>query len=280
MKVEEISRLAVEAMLSEVSATPKPGLVDRNNAGAHRDMDFFTFVQSSASIAHGLYRMAEVGRTFRGFPIKDMWKELQRTGYETELAMFQATKGVNTHKGMIFSLGILVAVTAQLEGELSAKRICETVCILCQGLCDEAFGDIHTKSYLSKGERMYVFHGMRGARGEAEDGFPTVLQISLPKYQSLREQAISVNDALVETLLHLIAHTEDTNIISRHDRKMAIYAKDAAKEVLTQGGIHTEKGWQAIHALDADFIAKHVSPGGAADLLALTHFLYEIEQMN
>lgn len=279
MRVEEISRFAVEAMLSEVSATPKPGLVDRNNAGAHRDMDFFTFVQSSASIAHGLYRMTAVGRAFRGLPIKQMWEELKSVGYETEQAMFQATKGVNTHKGMIFSLGILAAVAAQLEGKLSAQRICEGASQLCQGLCDEAYGHLSDRSTWTKGERMYMLYGMRGARGEAEDGFPTVLQISLPTYRSLREQGVSVNDGLVETLLHLIAHTEDTNIISRHNREMALYAKEAARAVLSQGGIHTELGLQAIYALDEAFIDRYISPGGAADLLALTHFLYEIERL-
>lgn len=280
MKVEKITQIAVEAMLSEVSATPKPGLVDRKNAGAHYDMDFFTFITSSASLSQGLLHMAQVGRNFQGKPIKLMWTALQEAGYEAEVAMFKATKGVNTHKGMVFSLGILTAVTSWLTEDFSAKHICEEAAKLCQGLCEEAYRDLAHKKALTKGERMYLSYGVRGARGEAEDGFPTVLQVSLPMYRELRKQKVSVNDAFVQTLLCLIAHTEDTNIISRHDLSVATYAKKAAQKVLDLGGIHSVVGKAAMEALDEDFIERYISPGGAADLLALTHFLYKIESQN
>ncbi len=282
--IQTISRLAVEAMLSEVSATPKPGLVDRHNCGAHHDMDFFTFVSSSAALSDAYRAMGQVGIDFGDQEITDMWPMLQSVGYEMEQRMFEATKNVNTHKGMVFSLGILSACAGWLSRQkniqsITATAICGAAAQLCAGLCEKAFKDMDQKTALTKGDRMYLAYGLRGARGEAEDGFPTVMTVALPMYTLLRDTGISINDALVETLLHLVAHTEDTNIVSRHDWDTATYAKEAAKRVIRLGGIHTEVGRTAIEAMDQDFIERYISPGGAADLLALTHFLYEIEKV-
>ncbi len=282
--IQTISRLAVEAMLSEVSATPKPGLVDRHNCGAHHDMDFFTFVSSSAALSDAYRAMGQVGIDFGDQEITDMWPMLQSVGYEMEQRMFEATKNVNTHKGMVFSLGILSACAGWLSRQkniqsITATAICGAAAQLCAGLCEKAFKDMDQKTALTKGDRMYLAYGLRGARGEAEDGFPTVMTVALPMYTLLRDTGISINDALVETLLHLVAHTEDTNIVSRHDWDTATYAKEAAKRVIRLGGIHTEVGRAAIEAMDQDFIERYISPGGAADLLALTHFLYEIEKV-
>lgn len=282
--IQTISRLAVEAMLSEVSATPKPGLVDRHNCGAHHDMDFFTFVSSSAALSDAYRAMGQVGIDFGDQEITDMWPMLQSVGYEMEQRMFEATKNVNTHKGMVFSLGILSACAGWLSRQkniqsITATAICGAAAQLCADLCEKAFKDMDQKTALTKGDRMYLAYGLRGARGEAEDGFPTVMTVALPMYTLLRDTGISINDALVETLLHLVAHTEDTNIVSRHDWDTATYAKEAAKRVIRLGGIHTEVGRAAIEAMDQDFIERYISPGGAADLLALTHFLYEIEKV-
>ena len=282
--IQTISRLAVEAMLSEVSATPKPGLVDRHNCGAHHDMDFFTFVSSSAALSDAYRAMGQVGIDFGDQEITDMWPMLQSVGYEMEQRMFEATKNVNTHKGMVFSLGILSACAGWLSRQkniqsITATAICGAAAQLCAGLCEKAFKDMDQKTALTKGDRMYLAYGLRGARGEAEDGFPTVMTVALPMYTLLRDTGISINDALVETLLHLVAHTEDSNIVSRHDWDTATYAKEAAKRVIRLGGIHTEVGRTAIEAMDQDFIERYISPGGAADLLALTHFLYEIEKV-
>ena len=282
--IQTISRLAVEAMLSEVSATPKPGLVDRHNCGAHHDMDFFTFVSSSAALSDAYRGMGQVGLDVGDQEITDMWPMLQSVGYEMEQRMFEATKNVNTHKGMVFSLGILSACAGWLSRQkniqsITATAICGAAAQLCAGLCEKAFKDMDQKTALTKGDRMYLAYGLRGARGEAEDGFPTVMTVALPMYTLLRDTGISINDALVETLLHLVAHTEDTNIVSRHDWDTATYAKEAAKRVIRLGGIHTEVGRAAIEAMDQDFIERYISPGGAADLLALTHFLYEIEKV-
>ncbi len=126
---------------------------------------------------------------------------------------------------------------------------------------------------------MYVKYGCTGARGEVEGGFATVGEISLPQYRKLRDGGISVNDALVQTLLYLIAKTKDTNIISRHDMETAEYAMELAEHALKVGGIFTAEGRKEILDMDEIFIEKYISPGGCADLLAVTHFLYCMEEI-
>lgn len=279
---DTIGQLALEAMLSEVSATPKPGLVDRYNAGAHNDMDFFTFVKSTTSLYNGFYQLAQIGQKYKQRPIKDLWPYLEKQGQTMEQRMFKATNNVNTHKGMIFSLGIAVTCTSWLQAKnpnikLSAQDISQTVAELCQDLCKKSFCNLSQKKVLTKGEQLYIKHGIVGARGEAESGFSTVLQVSLPIYHQFRKQLLSVNDALVQTLIYLMKYTEDTNVIARHDKQTANYVKMKASQVLTLGGILTKEGRQALSKLDQDFIDLYISPGGSADLLALTHFLYEVE---
>ena len=102
-------------------------------------------------------------------------------------------------------------------------------------------------------------------------------QHGLPVYRRRRCEGASVNDALCDTLLHLVAVDMDTNILGRHGMEALRYAQAAAKSVLRLGGMRTPAGRHALEALDEDFIARWISPGGSADLIAVTHFLYEVE---
>lgn len=147
---------------------------------------------------------------------------------------------------------------------------------MCKGICMREYTDLEHKTTLTKGERMYLKYGCTGVRGEVEQGYPTVIQI-LPIYSKLRSADICINDALVQTLLHLIADTCDTNILSRHDMQTALFARQCAKEALRLGGIFTEQGKESIENMDQVFIERYISPGGCADLLAVTHFIYSIE---
>lgn len=277
-----VAALAVESMLYEVAATPKPGLVDRVNNGAHHDMDYFTFMSSTAALHMTFDRILQKGEEYSGKDIQELLPALRGIGAEEEKKMFLFTDGVNTHKGMIFSLGILCGCVGWLLGRqgeaLNSERICECAARLCEGICDRDFAGLKDKSVLTKGERMYLDYGIRGVRGIAESGYEVVREISLPVYTILRHADISVNDALVHTLLYLIADTEDTNIASRHNRETMCYAQDCARNVLAAGGMLSEKGRAGVRHMDEDFIEKYISPGGCADLLAVTHFLYNINE--
>lgn len=279
----EIATLAIEAMLYEVSATPKPGLVDRNNCGAHKDMDFFTFMSSAAALHSTFDAMVLSGIHARHSPITNMWPELRKVGIRAEELMLSSTNNVNTHKGEIFSLGLLCGCAGWQLGKekiLDADTLMRLSAELCQGLCKNDFAKIKDKTdeELTKGEKMYIKYGCTGIRGEAESGYSTVKNISLPVFSRLVKNNVLINDALVQTLLHLIAETVDTNIISRHDIETAKYAQNYARDVIAQGGIFTNEGRKAIEIMDRDFIEKYISPGGCSDLLAVTYFLLALEK--
>ncbi len=282
--INQIASYAMEGMLFEVSATPKPGLVDRNNCGAHRDMDYFTFMSSAASLHATFENLVRLGWENRNKPVKELLSHMRIEGIDAETKMFAFTEGVNTHKGMIFTLGILCGCAGWSLGrddlKLDYHDLSTLAADMCEGICAREFRGIEKKIDLTKGEKMYMKYGCTGARGEVESGFATVGRISLPKYRRFRDGGISVNDALVQTLLYLIAETVDTNIISRHNMEIAKFAMELASQTLEKGGVFTAEGRKAILDMDVTFIEQYISPGGCADLLAVTHFLYCLEKMD
>lgn len=277
--LNKIASLAMESMLYEVSATPKPGLVDRNNSGAHHDMDYFTFMSSAAALHDSFDKFVQIGWQYRQRPIQEVLLPLREAGITAEFRMFSFTQGINTHKGMIFTLGILCGCAGWLLGRkpLTFDNLSDCSKQMCQGICEKEYAGLEQKAELTKGERMYLEYGCTGVRGEVEKGYQTIKQYSLPCYTKLRQEQVSVNDALVQTLLHLVADTWDTNILSRHDMETMRYCQKYAKRVLCLGGIFTERGKAELLKMDNDFIEKYISPGGCADLLAVTHFVYCLE---
>ena len=318
LTAETVAALAVESMLYEVTATPKPGLVDRANNGAHYDMDFFTFMSSAAALHNCFDELIQAGIQMSEHPVTELLPVLRQIGVQAENQMFQFTQGVNTHKGMIFSLGMLCGCWGWLYGsknqEFISERLCETVALMCQGICQRELADtldhqslseikdaskqmnfmnqkkqvnektlmiqnhLKKKQTLTKGEKMYLKYGSTGVRGVVESGYEVVRTHSLPIYRIVKKSNLSQNDALVHTLLYLIREMEDTNILSRHDKKTAEHAKAYAAKVIACGGMFSEQGRQCVQDMDQDFIEKYISPGGCADMLAVTHFLYSLEE--
>jgi triphosphoribosyl-dephospho-CoA synthase len=136
---EYISKCAVQSMLYEVTATPKPGLVDRANSGAHKDMDFFSFMSSSAVLGPFFYRCARKGVEYDSPNVEGLFHQIRGLGVEAEHKMFQATGGVNTHKGLIFSLGIICAAAGyyflnKTEFQVSIEKICHIVSQMTKGI--------------------------------------------------------------------------------------------------------------------------------------------------
>ena len=318
LTAETVAALAVESMLYEVTATPKPGLVDRANNGAHYDMDFFTFMSSAAALHNCFDELIQAGIQMAEHPVTELLPVLRKIGVQEEKQMFQFTKGVNTHKGMIFSLGMLCGCWGWMYGkndqELTTEHLCETTALMCQGICQRELADTlknqslaeiedaskqmefinHKKQtteqvltiqnyskkqqILTKGEQMYLKYGSTGVRGVVESGYEVVRTHSPPIYRVVKKSSLSQNDALVHALLYLIREMEDTNILSRHDRKTAEHAKAYAAKAIACGGMFSEEGRQCVQDMDQDFIEKYISPGGCADMLAVTHFLYSLEE--
>lgn len=277
---ETMGQFAVMSLLYEVSASPKPGLVDRFNQGAHRDMDFFSFMASTAALPYYFFKCALRGADFQGSDLRELFNALRPLGLEAERAMFNATGGVNTHKGLIFSLGILCAASAWCRAAKEyplpdTGEICETAASMAEGICSRELLSMGKKEALSNGEKMYRKYGLRGIRGEVEAGFPTVRLHSLPVFRELTSMGgLPVNSALVQTLLHLMAVNDDTNIAARKGSAEVEYVKNYASSVLKEGGMLTPAGKKMLHAMNRDFIERNISPGGSADLLAVTVMLY------
>lgn len=276
-----ISRLATKALLYEVSVTPKPGLVDRNNSGAHRDMDFFTFLNSSIVLSDYFYTCAKCGIDFNGDDYSQLLESMRSVGIQAEKDMFKATQGVNTHKGLIFSIGI-ISIAAGLyfnkygKVYISATEISDIVKLLAKNITIE-LNNININNKMTYGENLYLKYGVKGIRGEAETGFETVLVHSLPEFKALLKEEKHINDILVNILLKLIVNTEDSNILGRHNSEILDYAKEKAGNALWHGGYFTSEGRLLVEEMDRSFTEKNISPGGSADLIAVTLMLYFIE---
>lgn len=253
---DETAALAQQALLYEVAVTPKPGLVDRLNAGAHRDMDFFTFQRSAAVLVPYLRECALRGLRETGRPHAERFESLRCLGWQAERAMLRATGGVNTHKGAIFSLGLLCCARGAMRQTHASFTLDEwraEAAALAAGTC-RAFARAH-------GGALY------GARREAADGFATVARVALPEMEKALRRGADANAAGVEALMRLLSQTEDTNLIRRG-------GKDAPARVRarTARALETAGALEAATALDKELTEQNLSPGGCADLLAIAFF--------
>lgn len=279
-----IRNLCMKSMTYEVLAAPKPGLVDRFNNGAHKDMDLFTFVDSTISLSSYYYDITKIGFEFNKGDYKLLMEEIRPIGIEAEKTMFAATNGINTHKGLIFLMGIIAAAAGSLHGrvannQIKPKDISKVVMEVARGITEELKIDSNNKK-LTYGERIFKEYNILGIRGEVEKGLPTVMNISYPIFKKLMDsRRYSINMAMIHTLIHLLTVVDDINILGRHDMDMLIYVRKRSKEALKLGGYLTPKGRKYVKYMDRDFINRNISPGGSADLLAVTMLLYFIEGM-
>jgi triphosphoribosyl-dephospho-CoA synthase len=269
-----IGAIAHEALLREVWLTPKPGLVDRRNCGSHRDMDLAMFERSAHAIAAYFPRFALAGYQYALLPAAETLPLIRSIGLAAERDMLEATGGVNTHKGGIFALGLLCTAAGRLLARgvtACSQRLGAEVSALCAGLVEREL--VQTNTARTAGERLFRQYGMTGARGEAASGFATVRQFVLPGYAALVESGIPGDLALLQALLLLMAHNADTNLVSRGGLAGLERVQNAAHSLLAAGGAISGNGLAAMAALDDELIRCNLSPGGSADLLAVTWFL-------
>lgn len=260
-----IGSCAQRALMYEALVTPKPGLVDRENNGAHADMDIFSFAASSAVLGEWFVHCARTGLLcpdgVRAF------ERLRVRGAEAEREMYRATDGANTHKGAIFALGILCCAAGMVgEGE-SAQSIARTAA----HLATPAMGELRRldeQHAVTGGERQFLKWGLSGARGEAAAGFPQVLKYALPALRQSAARGKDANEAGLTALLALISQVKDSNILRRRGAEGLCWAQERTR-VLQAAPSH-----RALRELDAAFTRENISPGGSADLLAAAYFLY------
>jgi len=260
-----IAASAVRCLLLELETWPKPGLVSHFDAGSHDDMDVDTFRASAAAIGPYLHALADAGARGCGMG------RLRVIGMEAEAAMLAATSGVNTHRGAIFGLGLLCAAAgARAGGRIDPEvSLGATVSRLWGG--DILDGPVLLHSHGGGVRRRF---GAGGARTEAACGFPGVYDVGL---RALRRGARAAPDdaeaARVEACFALIATLEDTNLLHRGGLAGLRFARREARRFLHEGSVGTP-GWRArARSIHERFVARRLSPGGSADLLAMTLFV-------
>ena len=263
--VSAIAASAVECLLLELETWPKPGLVSHVDSGSHEDMNADTFRVSATTLAPYFLVLADAGA--QGCTMD----ELRIIGLDAEAAMFAATEGVNTHRGAIFGMGLLCAAAgARASGRVdSAWSLGEVVSRLWkEGILD---GPVLLHSHGS-GARLRF--GAGGARMEAAQGFPSVYEVGLPALRSAARRARGNPEAArVEACFALISVLEDTNLLHRAGLRGLTFARRAARRFLDEGGVGRADWRERAFRVHESFIERRLSPGGAADLLALTLFV-------
>lgn len=269
----DAARQAVRALLYEVTTTPKPGLVDRRNSGSHKDMDVFTFMDSAAALYPYFESCARMGRETAALPAPETFRALRPLGCEAEGEMLEATGGVNTHKGAVFSVGIVCAALGRLDRALWADpaRVLVEVSAMTAGLTAGDFAGVTAENATTAGQKLYVQYGITGVRGQVEAGLPAVLKVGLPVLEAGRAKGYDFDRAGGGTLLAILANSTDTNIIARSSRERQLALTGELNALLAENP-YPDK--ETLAALDDRFIAENLSPGGSADLLALTYLLY------
>lgn len=268
-----IGALAVQSLLDEVCTTPKPGLVDRRNSGSHRDMDIFTFMASAAALSPYYQRCAQIGMDTAALPPEETFRQLRAAGLRAEQDMFAATRGVNTHKGAIFTIGILCGAAGRLwnpEGSWDADAVCREVAAMTESAMAQ---ELRRGGSDTAGQRLYARSGIRGIRGEAADGLPSVRTLGLPVFLGYLNRGLDRNMAGAVTLVHLIGAVTDTNMLSRGGETGAQAGAARAHQLIAGDRIPSPG---ELEALDDWFIRENLSPGGCADLLAAVYFLAQL----
>jgi len=285
---EKISQLltsyATKALLFEVSVTPKPGLVDRYSQGSHTDMDFFSFVSSSSSLSFYWKDIAELAYLWDGTEKDSTLIALRKIGIKMEEAMLHSTGNINTQKGAIFIMGFTFFACAYILNKgsiLDDKSIRGIISYLNKDIVKNELKS--SDEIFSHGEKVFSKYGAKlggGIRQEMEEGLPIIFEYSLPYLHSfgcIENTEKSWNNILKDVLLLIISRNDDTNILFRSSADILAQTKELAHLCLeSKSNEKLERNNELIA-----FCEKHnISPGGSADLLAVTCFIYFLQKEN
>lgn len=267
---ERLADLAVDALIDEADLSPKPALVDRRGNGAHRDLHLGLMHASALSLWPMFKTMAEAALDIGevGLPLREA---LGRIGRDGEQAMLITTHGVNTHRGAIWAIGLLTAAAA-LE-----PQSCTPNAVTLNAAKLALLNDRHAPQPMSHGAQVAQRYGARGAREEAQLGFPSVLQRGLPQLHKSRQQQAGEQNARLDALLAIMTDLADTCVLYRAGTAGLHAMQHGAQAVLDAGGSATLAGRRHLHELDQQLLALNASPGGAADLLAACLFIDRLD---
>ena len=206
--------------------------------------------------------------------LEDAFLRSRKIGMKVEEEMFKATDNVNTHKGMIFLLGTVIIAAARI---LYEKKSFEDIQPAIKGMCRDIlkdFENISNKKTLTHGEHLYANYGFTGIRGEVKEGLNVVFNGSLDILTDSLKKNSDFNLAFIQTLIFLMSQVMDSTIVHRHDIHMLHRIKREAAAFSQKGGIYSKDGMKIARNMEELYINERISPGGSADLLAVTIFLY------
>ena len=286
-----IAHLATQALQAELDTTPKPGLVDKDNNGAHRDMDY-ALMQRSIDTLHPYFVQLALLGCADALPTHTSIRDI---GIEAEKAMLSATNSVNTHKGALFSMGLAVVAAAHEERKTAANEeqiqkernggedvlvsLQTTIKALAASFPDTNGTHGSKAKLLSKGAT-----AIKGALDNAREGYEMLFAEWLPFYIERRKERDA--HTLHKTLLRIMCDLDDTNVIYRTDLATAEEVKQEARALLDSfSKAHTAEDKEkriaaellALKDMDKRYTARNISPGGAADMLSLTVFVGSIQ---
>jgi triphosphoribosyl-dephospho-CoA synthase len=261
----QLAAQATFALIAEATLTPKPALIDQRGSGAHRDMDLLCLLRSAHALKSTFFEMARTatGRT----PSLSLRERLGYIGRVGELDMLRATGGVNAHRGAIWAVGLLVAATAVAGRGANAASIANIAGRLANYV--DRFAPVQD----SHGSQVCARFGVPGARGEAQLGFPHVVNIGLPALLAARARGVDERHARLDALMAIMSSLQDTCLLHRGGRRALREAQHGASMVLQAGGTSAPGGLQALFAFEKKLLKLNASPGGCADLLAACLFL-------
>jgi len=258
---QRIGRAATVALYEELALYPKPGLVSFIDRGSHADMDATTFMRSLFALRRYFPQAAALGAQQAGFDA------LERLGIDAERRMLCATGGINTHRGAVFTLGLLCASAGAVLAQCGPCTPAALRAALRHGW-GAALQARCARPRSSAGQRVTQQHGLRGASEEAALGLPVLFEVAVPALRRALARGLAVRAARLEALFHVIAVLDDTNLAHRGGLPGLRYAQRAAANFLAAGGAAQADASAQAEAIHREFVARRLSPGGAADVLA------------
>lgn len=265
----QLEHLCLSALRNEAMAWPKPGLVTPVDSGSHRDMNIATLLTSIEALRGSFALLAQAGASGASFA------ELCEIGLAAECNMLQATGNINTHRGAIFNLGLLLAAASLRGANQSLEKLS------CGEIVAKVWGaDIkaaRTQSPASHGSSVYKKFAAGGARVEAAAGFPSIYNLGLPVLRRHLADGCDRETAQIATLLVLMEYLPDTNLLWRGGEAGLAFVRQSAAVFNEGGGVANPDWRESLLLLHRSFIERNLSPGGSADLLAATVLAHELE---